>query len=193
VDLGKVNGRYFLQWAGIGLDAKVTYALEPRTRRQRRLGALAYVIAGLAAAADLVGTRTRIWIDDERIYRRTILIVISNSQLYGGRVRIATSARLDDGLLDINMFAGTGFASAIRTVLGVITGLHIRDPRHSFYQGHTIRIETDKPMPVHVDGEPFDSTPIDCEVVPHALTVLMPRHTRARLFAEPSPKSGVQS
>ena len=181
-----MNGRFFLQWAGIGLDAKVTYALEPRTRRQRRLGALAYIIAGLAAAADLVGTRARIWIDDERIYRRTILIVISNSQLYGGRVRIATNARLDDGLLDVNMFAGTGFSSAIRTFLGVITGLHIRDPRHSFFQGHTIRIETEKPMPVHVDGEPLCLTPIDCQVIPHALTVLMPHRTRAELFASPS-------
>lgn len=184
IDLGKVNGRHFLQWAGLGLDAEVTYAMEPRTRSQRRLGTLTYIIAGLATAASLVGTRTRIMIDDERIYRRSILIVISNSQLYGGKVRIATDARLDDGLLDVNVFAGTGFGSAIRTVLGVVTGLHVRDPRHSFHRGCHIHVESEKPMPIHVDGEPCGTTPLDCTVVPGALTVLIPERTRPELFKD---------
>jgi diacylglycerol kinase (ATP) len=184
IDLGQANGRYFLQWTGVGLDAEVTYAMEPRTRRQRRLGALAYLVAGVTTAANMAGTRTRIWIDDERIYRRSILVVVSNSQLYGGRVRIATDARLDDGLLDVSIFAGTGFGSAVRTVLGVITGLHVRDPRHSSYRARTIRIEAEKPMPVHVDGEPFSTTPLECQVVPRALTVLIPSRVRPELFSD---------
>jgi diacylglycerol kinase (ATP) len=184
IDLGQANGRYFLQWTGVGLDAEVTYAMEPRTRRQRRLGALAYLVAGMATAANMVGTRTRIWIDGERIYRRSILLVISNSQLYGGRVRIATDARLDDGLLDLSIFAGTGFGSAIRTLLAVITGLHVRDPRHSSYRAHSIRIEADKPMAVHVDGEPYGTTPVECQVIPRALTVLIPRRMRPELFSD---------
>ncbi|HSJ53573.1 MAG TPA: diacylglycerol kinase family protein [Anaerolineae bacterium] len=184
IDLGKANGRYFLQWSGLGLDAAVTYAMEPRTRRQRRLGALAYIVAGLATAAHLVGTRTRIWIDDRRIYRRSILIVVSNSQIYGGGVRMATDARLDDGLLDVDVFAGTGFGSSMRTVLGVITGLHVRDPRHSFYRARHIYVESDRPLAIHIDGEPFGTAPFDCQVVPKALTVLIPLHTRAHLFAD---------
>jgi len=184
IDVGKANGRYFLQWAGLGLDAEVTYAMEPRSRRQRRLGALAYVVAGVSIASTMAGIRTRIYIDDQLIYRRSILVVISNSQLYGGKVRIATDARLDDGLLDVNVFAGTGFCSAIRTALGVITGLHVRDPRYSAYQGRSIRIETDKPMALHVDGEPLGTTPLECEVVPRALSILIPGNIRPELFAE---------
>ncbi len=188
IDLGKIivgdSGHYFLQWAGLGLDAEVTYAMEPRTRRQRRLGTLGYIVAGVTIAANMAGVRSRITIDDERINRRSILIVISNSQLYGGLVRIATDARLDDGLLDVNIFAGTGFVSVMRTALGVITGLHVRDPRHSLHLGRRIRVETDKPMAIHVDGEPFGSTPFECEVVPRALSVLIPRDIRTDLFAD---------
>jgi diacylglycerol kinase family enzyme len=160
--------------------------MEPRTRGQRRLGALAYIVSGIVTAANMVGTRTRLWIDDDCIYRRSILIVISNSQLYGGVVRIATDARLDDGLLDVNVFSGTGPASVVRTVAGVLTGLHGRDPRHSFYRARTIRIQSDKPIPLHVDGEPFGTTPLICEVVPRALPVLIPEHMRAGLFAAES-------
>lgn len=186
IDLGRANGRHFLQWTGLGLDAQVTYAMEPRTRRQRRMGALAYVVAGVTIASTMAGIRSRIYIDGQTIYRRSILIVISNSQLYGGMVRIATDARLNDGLLDLDVFAGTGFGSVIRTVLGVITGLHVRDPRHSFYQGHNICIKTDKPMAIHVDGEPFGTTPLQCEVVPDALSIMIPRDLPRKLFSDPA-------
>jgi YegS/Rv2252/BmrU family lipid kinase len=184
IDLGKANGRYFLQWAGLGLDAAVTYAMEPRTRTQRRLGALAYVVAGVYTAAHMAGTRTRIWIDGKRIYRRSILIVVSNSRVYSAGLTMATDARLDDGFLDVDVFAGTGFVASIRTALGVITGLHVRDPRHSRYRGGTVRIVSDKPLAVHIDGEPFGTTPLDCEVIPHGLTVLLPRNPRPELFTE---------
>jgi YegS/Rv2252/BmrU family lipid kinase len=183
IDLGRVNGRYFLQWAGLGLDAEVTYAMEPRTRMQRKMGALAYLVAGLNTAANMVGRRTRILIDDRRLYRRSILIVVSNSQLYGGVVRIATDARLDDGLLDVDVFQGKGFSSIMRTFFSVITGLHVYDPRHSSFRGRRIQVYSDKPMAIHVDGEPFGSTPFECEVAPLALDVLLPLHTRPALFA----------
>jgi diacylglycerol kinase (ATP) len=183
IDLGKANGRYFLQWAGLGLDAQVTYAMEPRTRMQRHLGAVAYVVAGLSISRTMAGIRSRIEIDGERIYRRSILMVISNSQLYGGKVRLATDARLDDGRLDVNIFSGSGLGSALRTFAVVITGLHTYDPRHSSFDGCSIRVETEKPMAVHVDGEPFGSTPMECHVVPRALSVILPLHVRSDLFA----------
>jgi YegS/Rv2252/BmrU family lipid kinase len=183
VDLGRANGHYFLQWTGLGLDAEVTYAMEPRSRTQRRLGAIAYIAAGLSIARTMAGIRSRICIDDRRIDQRCILIVISNSRLYGG-VLMATDARLDDGLLDIDLFTGSGFWSSIRILLGVLTRLHARDPRHSVFQGRVIQIETDKPMAVHVDGEPFGSTPLQCEVVPCALSVMLPQRIPRKLFSE---------
>jgi diacylglycerol kinase family enzyme len=81
------------------------------------------------------------------------------------------------------VFSGTGFGSSMRAVLGVITGLHVRDPRHSFHLGRSIRVETDKPMALHVDGEPFGTTPAECEVVPRALSIIIPNDTSPDLFA----------
>jgi diacylglycerol kinase family enzyme len=185
IDVGRANGRYFLQWTGIGLDAEVTYAIEPRTRAQRRLGAIGYIAKGVAIASTMAGTRTRITIDGKLIYRRCILLVISNSQLYGG-IRMATDARLDDGLLDIDVFSGSGFASSVRTFLSVVTGLHAHDPRHSVFQGRTIRVESARPMAVHVDSDPFCWTPLVCEVVPQALSMMVPQSTPSRLFAAPA-------
>lgn len=189
IDLGQANGRYFLQWAGLGLDAEVNRILEPRTRAQRRLGAAAYIAAGVATALHLAGPRVRMWVDGERIYRQAILIVICNSQLYGGVARIAPGAHLDDGLLDVHVFAGTGFGAALRAALGVLTGLHVRDPRHSLFRGRTIRIEANGPLAVAVDGEPYGLTPVTCQVVPRALSVLVPPSVHPGLF-QSSPRAG---
>lgn len=183
IDLGQANDRYFLQWAGLGLDAEVNRILEPRTRAQRRLGAVPYVAIGVATALRMVGPRVRIWVDGERIYRQAILIVICNSQLYGGVARIAPDAHLDDGLLDVHIFAGTGFGAALRAALGVLSGLHVRDPLHSFYRARAIRVETNKPLAVAVDGEPYGLTPVTCRVVPRALSVLVPSSVYPALFS----------
>ncbi len=184
IDLGKSNGRYFLQWTGVGLDAEVTYAMEPRTRVQRHFGVITYFVAGFTIATTMAGARSRIWIDGRRIYRRTVLTVISNCQMYGGKVRIATDAQLDDGLLDVDVFSGSGLWSSLRTAFAVITGLHVYDPRHTCFQGKTIRLETHKPTAVHVDGEPFGTTPLECEVVPKALSVMIPKRVPPRLFVD---------
>jgi YegS/Rv2252/BmrU family lipid kinase len=185
VDLGRSNGRYFLQFTDIGLDAEIIQRMEPRTRRQQRLGALAYVSAGLATAVGFLGTRTRLFIDGERIYRRALIIVIANSQLYGG-VRLATGAKLDDGLLDVYVFQGQGLVSAVRAALGVVTGLHVHDPYVDHFQGRQILIRPDKPLPVAVDGDPIGATPVECEVAPLALDVLVPNAAPASLFSQPT-------
>jgi diacylglycerol kinase (ATP) len=184
VDLGRSNGRYFLQFTDIGLDAEVIQRMEPRSRRQQRLGAVAYVSTGLTTAFSFLGTRTRIFVDGARVYRRAMIIVIANSQLYGG-VRLATDAQLDDGLLDVYVFQGQGFASAVRAALGVVTGLHVHDPYVDHFRGRQILIRPDKPLPMAVDGDPIGATPLECEVVPLALDVLVPRKVTPGLFGRP--------
>jgi diacylglycerol kinase (ATP) len=185
IDLGRSNGRYFLQFTDIGLDAEIIQRMEPRTRRQQRLGTLAYVTAGLATAFGFLGTRTRIFIDGTRLYRRALIIVIANSQLYGG-VRLATDAQLDDGLLDLYVFQGQGFVSAVRAALGVVTGLHVHDPQVDHFRGRQILIRPDKALPMAVDGDPIGCTPLECEVAPLALDVLVPRNVPAGLFCQPA-------
>ncbi len=65
IDVGRVNGRHFLCWAGIGLDAQVTWEMEPRARHTKRLGILPYIIATITGSAR--GCRwTAAWCGDGR-------------------------------------------------------------------------------------------------------------------------------
>jgi len=182
VDVGRAGSRYFLLWGGVGIDAEVTFFLEPRPRRTKRLGALAYLVAGLMVARDFQGVRTTLIVDDRIIRTRTILILVSNIQLYGGLVRITPEARLDDGLLDVRIFKGVGFRWVLRHLIGVFTSRHLRDPKVVYFRGRRVAVYTAEPTPVQVDGEPIGTTPILFEVIPRALRVLVPRDVSPRLF-----------
>jgi len=182
VDLGQVNGRYFLLWAGVGLDAKITEEVEPEAKK--RLGALAFVIAGVMVAKEFAGTKVQVTIDGCEVKRRAILIVASNAQLYAGIVRLAAQARLDDGLLDVLIFKGQGFPAVLRHIFSVLTHRHLRDPEVEYYQARRVEISAAKPLSVHADDEPFTTTPVEIGVVPGALRVVVPQALPPGLFTD---------
>jgi YegS/Rv2252/BmrU family lipid kinase len=180
VDLGQVNGRYFLLWAGVGLDAKISEEVKPETKK--RLGALAFVIASIVVAREFAGTKVQVTIDGCEVKRRAILIVASNAQLYAGIVRLAVQARLDDGLLDVLIFKGRGFPAVLHHIFSVLTKRHLRDPEVEYYQARRVEIGAAKPLSVHADDEPFTTTPVEISVVPRALRVVVPQSLPPGLF-----------
>jgi len=186
VDVGQVvgqgNDRYFLCWAGIGLDAQVTTRMEPRPRHTKRLGALPYAIAAILVARDFQGVRSRVRLDGNMVRGRTLLILVSNIQQYGGVFNVAREARMDDGLLDVFVFKGLGFSYAAGHVLKIITQRYLRDPQVVHRQARHISVHTEWAVPVQVDGDPIGTTPTTLLVVPRALRVLVPPSAPANLF-----------
>jgi YegS/Rv2252/BmrU family lipid kinase len=182
VDLGQINGRYFLLWAGVGLDAKITEEVEPEAKK--RLGVLAFVIAGIMVAKEFAGTKVQVTIDGCEVNRRAILIVASNAQRYAGFMRLAAQARLDDGLLDVLIFKGQGFPATLRHLFSVLTNRHLRDPQVEYYQAQRVKIGAAKPLSVHADDEPFTTTPVEIGIVPRALRVVVPKALPPGLFAD---------
>jgi diacylglycerol kinase (ATP) len=182
VDLGQVNGRYFLLWAGVGLDAEVTEEVEPEAKK--RLGGLAFVIAGIVVVKEFAGTKVQVTVDGCEVNRRAVLVVASNAQLYAGIVRLAAQARLDDGLLDILIFKGQGFPAILRHIFSVLTKRHLRDPEVEYYQARRVEISAAKPLSVHADDEPFTTTPVEIGIVPGALRVVVPQTLPPGLFTD---------
>jgi len=182
IDLGQVNGRYFLCWAGIGLDAQVTAKVEPRQRHTKRLGALPYVIAAVLVMRDFQGVRTRVWLDGSVVRGHTLLILVSNIQQYVGILPLAREARLDDGLLDVFIFKGLGFPYVVRHLLRIISQRYLQDPQIVHRQARHIEVWTEWATPVHADGDPIGTTPVRLKVVPRTLRVLVPPSTPPGLF-----------
>lgn len=183
IDLGKAGNRFFLLMAGIGFDAEVARRVEHSRLKRAGLKLLDYfAVVGMLS---LTQRPARIWIrrEGKRRATRSLMVIIGNTRLYGGALTFTPRAVADDGLLDVAVFGGGGpFYRAgvlVRALLRQSSG----SPRVRYERCRSIRIESDTPLPVQVDGEVVGTLPLTFTVAPLALTVIVPRSAPDALFS----------
>jgi diacylglycerol kinase (ATP) len=172
IDLGRAGDRHFLLMAGVGFDAAVT--AEVRAHEKRRLGVFAYVLRALDLARRFRGTRARIVVDGRVVRGRVLMVVLGNSQLYGGILKITARASLDDGLLDVCIIKGNTLRGAPFRILSILLRRASLDPKIEYHRARVVQIETGRPLPVQVDGDHIGSTPMIFASRPGALRALLP-------------------
>jgi YegS/Rv2252/BmrU family lipid kinase len=172
IDLGYAGGRYFLLMAGIGFDALITSGI--RSEEKRRRGALAYVALGMKTALRIRGTRARLKLDGKKVRGRILMVVVGNTQLYGGLVRITNRASIDDGLLDVCVMKGNGIWSGLVHAFSILRQRYSLNPEIAYYRARTVQIVSRPSLPVQVDGDTIGQTPMTFKVAAGALKALMP-------------------
>jgi YegS/Rv2252/BmrU family lipid kinase len=172
IDLGRAGERYFLLMAGVGFDAAVT--AEVRSDEKRRLGIFAYLWRALNLAWGFRGTPARVVVDGKVVRGRVLMVVLGNSQLYGGVVKITARASLDDGLLDLCIIKGNSLRGAPFRALSIVMQRYNLDPKLEYHRARSVSISTRRPLPVQVDGDHIGETPMTFEAAPGALYALLP-------------------
>jgi YegS/Rv2252/BmrU family lipid kinase len=171
IDMGAANGRTFLGIASLGFDSdanRIANAAPPQ------LGRLVYVYGAVRAIAAWKPARFTVAVDgDERSFRGWS-VAAANSAFYGGGMRLAPHARLDDGALDAILIGECSKAHYVRTLPKVFHGAHVREPMVSELRGAELRVSADRPFTVYADGDPIGNLPITLRAVPAALRVLLP-------------------
>lgn len=172
IDVGKAGERHFLLMAGIGFDAAVTAIINPQEKKL--FGALAYVKQAILLAWRFQGISTHIRIDGKRVRGRILMLVIGNSQLYGGVVKLTANAVVNDGLLDVCVIKGSSMLVAPLRLLSIFSRRYNRDPKVVYYRAKRVQIRGKKSLQVQVDGDYLGYTPMNFKVVPASLWVLVP-------------------
>ena len=185
IDLGRAGERYFLLMASAGIDSAAVRAVSLSARRFKRES---YVLAGLRELFRNGGQEMAFTVaapdgSQESFSARTLLAVCGNTRLYGGALRLTSRARIDDGLLDLCVFAGGGARALAGHALRAFPGRHLAAPGVHYRQSARIRIDAPAPLPVQLDGEHAGFTPVALTAVPRALTVVLPAGLRSPLFA----------
>ena len=179
VDVGLCNGRPFLMWAGVGLDAYLVHRIEPRASWEKYFGVLQYSISALWNAGFWRGMNLRTEVNGAEISGHYLLAVVSNVHLYaGGVAEISPSARLDDGLMDLWLFKGETLGDTVQMAWDLWIGRHGTSEQAECIPCTSLVLESDTPLFVQVDGEPADdANRVEIQIRSGSLKVLIPEDT----------------
>ncbi|MEZ4770936.1 MAG: diacylglycerol kinase family lipid kinase [Caldilineales bacterium] len=185
VDLGRVSNaagqRVFVCWAGVGLDAAITAEVAANPAAKQWLGALAYVASAVGQVREIYRSPLyTVQVDDQQFQGRGVLAVASNIQRYAVVFDMAPNAAMNDGLLDVTFFHNITVFNGMDRLWKLSTGQHIGTPGIGYAAGRRVQIDADTPRPVHVDAEPFGTTPVTIEVLPGAIQLMVPPTVAAR-------------
>ena len=104
----------------------------------------------------------------------TVLAAFANAPTYGGGMKIAPHAMLDDGQLDLCIIRDIDPFKLFCLFPTIYFGKHLRLPEVEYLQAAHLRIETDYPVDVYADGEYVCKTPIEVSVTSGAIRVITP-------------------
>ena len=169
IDLGRANDRYFVQLAGVGLDAQVVQ--ETTWKLKKSIGPLSYLVNAAQIASRKPPKLVVEWAgrSDSGSF-----VLVGNGRFYGGPFTIFKDARIDDGLLDVLIFKNLGYLDIVRYLQGILFGTHTQMPDVEYFQTPSVTVRSDEEVPVEVDGEVIGSVPVRFRLSSKKLKVLAP-------------------
>lgn len=162
---------------GIGLDAEVSRRASLLPRWLRAHGG--YVLSLLPALLKFAILKASISLFRDGAFilaplKRIMVAAFANSPTYGGGMKIAPHAELDDGILDVCVVQNMSKVKLFCLFPTIYFGRHLRIPQVEYLQTERLRIETDNPTDVYADGEYVCRTPVEVSVARKALRVIVP-------------------
>ncbi|MEQ8766258.1 MAG: diacylglycerol kinase family lipid kinase [Planctomycetota bacterium] len=181
---GAGEERRFLAVAGAGFDAMVT---EEVTRsRKHRLGFRGYVSPVARVLRTYRAPELRVRIDGQDVGTGAF-VVVSNTRNYGGLFSLCPKAELGDGRLNVLVWRGKSLLSLVSLfAFGFLGQTHrLSGTRH--FTGQEIEIDSDRPVPIQIDGDSFGWTPLSIRLDPRGVRLL--RRSKERSPSHPGDDS----
>jgi YegS/Rv2252/BmrU family lipid kinase len=163
---------YFVNVASLGLSGDVA---ELVNRTGKMLGGrLSYLIGALRGVAHYRSEPVSISVDGKRVFEGALAVAaIANGPCFGGGMRIAPNAQVDDGVFDWVIVPAMSRLSLLRKIPLLYSGAHLRDPQILHGRGQIVEARAmNGPIRIDVDGESLGALPARFELLPGAITLL---------------------
>jgi diacylglycerol kinase family enzyme len=153
IDTIKCNGIYTF-FLGIGLDALVAFKREEIIKKENK-GFYSYA----KPLFDVVKHgfpkySAEISLDDYCFKTKISTLIASKVSHYGYNLQVMPEAQLDDSLLHIRTIP----LETIETIKGILSGFLQNQQAGIYYSGHSLTIETNSDIHIHLNGTPFKPT-----------------------------------
>jgi len=172
VDMGRANQHRFILRIGAGYEAVINETADREMKD--RFGGFAYTLAGLKALADPPVAKYQLSIDGQVEELEGLWCMIANSASLGlGNMELVQGISVSDGLLDVIVVRQADLDSLLSVVSSVSGAKRMGKPL-PHWQGKQIKVEAEPPQAVTGDGEIWENTPLEIEVLPHAVNIVVP-------------------
>ncbi len=179
IDVGILNGRPFVNLAGIGFDGLVSNLMKGSHWR----GFVPYFLKSVEAGLTYTPKTCRIELDDRVITEKCFAITVANGPMYGYNFQIAPDAQMDDGLFEVVVLKDTPRWQYFAAVPSMLNGKIYDAEFVEHFTSRRVRISAEGKNYVHLDGEGLVvNGDLNFEIKAKALQILVPR--KAVLSAE---------
>ena len=180
LDAGSANGRIFLLMVGCGFDADVVHRLH-RRRTSAGINYWTYARPILESIRSYRYPDLRVYCDPEPGLERSgelataRWVLVSNLPCYAAGLQFAPDAVGDDGLLTVSTFRNGSLWHGLRYLAYALLRRTRAIPDYRTQVARRVRIESHETVPYQLDGDPGGTLPLEIEVLPGRLTMIVPR------------------
>lgn len=175
IDIAKVNNRYYINVASVGLDAVVADNARKYKKRKFISGSLAYIIGVIEALIKFKSIRCTFELNGDIYEDDMYLIAAANGKCYGGGLRIAPLAEVDDGLLDIYAIRKPCLFSILKFIFNILRGKDTsKISEVNFIRCEKLQVKCQENVMVNIDGELLSVKEVNFEIIPKAVKVIIP-------------------
>lgn len=171
VDLGVIDGDYFANSAAMGLSPLVGATVPHNLKKY--LGRIGYLIWAGIQAVRFSPFHLTIEIDGERHEMDALEVRIANGGFHGG-VEVVDAAEVDSGEIVVQAVTGREKNRLLWNWIGILLRLESRRETVQDFHARKLKLITDPPLPISIDGEVLGHTPATVEVAERAIEVIVP-------------------
>jgi len=175
---GRAASRYFCCVAGVGFDGEVARRANRLPRWLRGHGG--YILSALPTIFSFAPLPIKVSVPDSpggwttRSHQPTLVTALANTPFYGGGMKVAPQAEMDDGLLDVCIVGAVNRMKLFSVFPTVYAGRHLGIREVTYFKTERARVETEQPLDVYADGEYVCRTPVEISIQRAALRVVVP-------------------
>ncbi|MBB6218071.1 YegS/Rv2252/BmrU family lipid kinase [Anaerosolibacter carboniphilus] len=173
IDCGQANGRYFLNVASVGLDAEIVK--ETENIKKYIKGPSAYAVGVLKTLLHFRNKEILLEIDGIQIKRQIMLVAVANGRYYGGGMKIAPQAEIEDGYFDICIINRISKGKLLRLFPTIFSGEHMKIKEVELIRGKIIKISGIERLMLNVDGDIVGEAPVSIEIYRGGIEVFVPQ------------------
>ena len=171
IDVIKVNDRISLNTAGVGFNGTVSEVVKSIKYLK---GMSVYIWGVVKTALRYQSIPLKISLNGRLVEEKIFMISICNSKSEGGGFIVAPDAKNNDGLFDVTIIRHISYMKLLLNLNKALTGNLNKLKEVETIKGESIIIESEYPMPVHVDGEviTLNAHKVEASILKSALKVV---------------------